>query len=573
MSDDLVRWTRATARAVGIVSVFGFFWWRIDQGVPANGELGHWEVLVQFVLLGGVVVGNFLSWRWEMLGATVMAVFGLSLTVVVANDHDPTTTIPLALLFFASPFLHWLAWQRHHAVWKIAVLGVALFAMLAASTVFSVETFESFYGPTHPDTELVALPPSATTWVWSGAVTTTTAEVRAQLAAPGTARLVVSTDDAFTDRVATVAGVDAGTVAMTGEPSTVRVFDVDGLDPDTTYHYAVEVDGSLDTVRTGRFRTFPDGPASFTMAFGSCARLGSDAAVFDQIRAQDPLFYLNLGDWYYADIGEDDRARFREVYDETLTRPAQAGLYRAVSTVYVWDDHDYGPNDADATSDARPAAQMVYREYVPHHPLAAGDGERPIYQSFAVGRVLFVLLDGRSARSPDSVPDTAAKTMLGDEQQAWLEQQLLRGRDDYALTVVTTNVPWIAEPEVGADHWGGFATERAEIADFIAANDVDNVLLLAGDAHMVAIDDGTHSDYSAEGDAGFPVFHASALDRPGSFKGGPYSEGAYPGFGQFGLVHVDDDGTTLRVSLQGLDWEGDQIVAYEFTAPVQQDQR
>jgi hypothetical protein len=84
--------------------------------------------------------------------------------------------------------------------------------------------------------------------------------------------------------------------------------------------------------------------------------------------------------------------------------------------------------------------------------------------------------------------------------------------------------------------------------------------MLGGDAHMVAIDDGSH----AEG--GFPVMHAGALDRPGSKKGGPYSEGAVPGAGQFGLVTVlDDGGPTVRVELSGRNYKGEEILAYGFT--------
>src|SRR5690606_6078407 len=95
--------------------------------------------------------------------------------------------------------------------------------------------------------------------------------------------------------------------------------------------------------------------------------------------------------------------------------------------------------------------------------------------------------------------------------------------------------------------------------------------MLSGDAHMVAIDDGSHTDYrtpapdgtaarggeagldaAGAGGAGFPLLHAAALDRPGSVKGGPYSEGAYPGPGQFGTLTVrDEGGPTVQVELAG----------------------
>ena len=130
-------------------------------------------------------------------------------------------------------------------------------------------------------------------------------------------------------------------------------------------------------------------------------------------------------------------------------------------------------------------------------------------------------------------------------------------------------MPWIASEASGSDNWAGYTTERAEIADFIADNDIDGLFMIAGDAHMVAIDDGTNSDYSATGGAGFPVLHAAALDRPGSDKGGPYSEGSFPGAGQFGVVDVTDDGgDEIGISMAGMSYTGAEIVTYDYTVPA-----
>ena len=70
--------------------------------------------------------------------------------------------------------------------------------------------------------------------------------------------------------------------------------------------------------------------------------------------------------------------------------------------------------------------------------------------------------------------------------------------------------------------------------------------MISGDAHMVAIDDGSHSGYAHGGRDGFPVFHAAALESSGSVKGGPYSHGnraggpgnGIAGRGQFGPFEV-----------------------------------
>jgi hypothetical protein len=90
--------------------------------------------------------------------------------------------------------------------------------------------------------------------------------------------------------------------------------------------------------------------------------------------------------------------------------------------------------------------------------------------------------------------------------------------------------------------------------------------MLSGDAHMVAIDDGTNSGY---GGAGFPVFQAAALDRPGGVKGGPYSEGTFPGAGQFGTLDVTDTGgDVITLTMTGRTWDGRELVEHTVDVPV-----
>jgi phosphodiesterase/alkaline phosphatase D-like protein len=351
-----------------------------------------------------------------------------------------------------------------------------------------------------------------------------------------------------------------GTVAMAGDRP-VATFELEGLAPGRQHHYAVEVAGRLDAARRGRFRTFPEGAASFRVAVGGCARVGSNGRVFDAIRAQDPDLVLLLGDLYYGNVGVPEVSRFRRHLERVLTRPAQSTLYRSAPVAYVWDDHDYGPDGADGSSPTRGPVRQAYGEYVPHYDLPAGDGG-PIYQAFTIGRVRFVVTDLRSARDPASEPDGPAKTMLGTAQRAWLEQELADAADRYALVVLVSSVPWIGDPRAGADGWMGYASEREQLARSMAAHGVRNLLMLGGDAHMVAIDDGSHTAYG--GGPSFPLMHAAALDQLGSTKGGPYSEGAYPGSGQFGTLDVQDDGRRLVVTLTGRRWNGDVIASYRY---------
>jgi phosphodiesterase/alkaline phosphatase D-like protein len=555
-----VPWLRRLARFWGAIAFLGWLFWRLRQGIPAAGEEGAWEASVELAFWFLAVTGYVVALEWEIVGATVMAAAGAGMALWTSQFNEPPFGLVMLLLFFAPAAIYWTIWQRYKPLWSVATLGALLAVILVAGSVGAVRVYDNLLGPTHAASSVERLPDSPVTWVWSGAVTSTSAEVRARIDGdPSRARLAVSTSTDFE-----VALHFPGVAASADDPG-LAVFSVDGLEPDTTYRYAVEVDGSLDMVRTGSFGTFGEGAWDFVLTSASCARTGSNAAVFDTMREIDPDLFVMYGDLHYGDVATNDRDRIRELYDGIHEQPGPAAFYRSVPWDYVWDDHDFGPNDADSTSDSRPAAQTVYREVVPHYELAR-DGQQPIHHAFTIGRARVIVTDTRSARSPKDDPDGPLKTMLGTDQREWFLAELEAADDVYPLIIWVNSVPWIAPVEDGADHWGSYDHERRLIADFIADRDIDGLLMLAGDAHMVAIDDGTNSDYSTDGSGtGFPILQASALDRPGSEKGGPYSHGAFPGAGRFGIVEVRDAGDSLEVTLSGQTWDGEELTSLRYT--------
>ncbi len=397
-------------------------------------------------------------------------------------------------------------------------------------------------------------------WIWSGAVSPTSARVKAK---------TTSRCEPCFLQVHAESGLE---LALRFEPSpsvdqvSISSFELEGLSPGTKYEYALEIDGETSEAR-GSFRTFAEGPKSFRIALSACARTGSDSEVFRTIRQHDPLFFLHMGDFHYENIEKDEERLFLDAYDRVLSSSTQAKLYRSTPVVYVWDDHDYGSNNADRRNPARRAARLAYQRVVPHYGLEAGQGNVPIYQSFVVGRVLFLITDGRSEKADRNLTDDSDKSVLGAEQKAWLKRELLAGRDEAGLIVWVNTFPWIASTKKKADHWGGYSTEREEIARFIQEHGIDNLAMLSGDAHMLAIDDGSNNTYGGA-DRGFPVFHAGALDSRGSRKGGPYSHGTFPGPGHFGLMEVLDDGDRITVSWSGRDAEDRVILRYRFVVPA-----
>ena len=380
----------------------------------------------------------------------------------------------------------------------------------------------------------LTVPPDG--FVWSGGLTPYSAEIVGGFWTADSLRVVVESESGPRSRVTSepFQFTAAGQVARA---------QLRGLEPGTRYTYAFESGG--ERLREGTLRTPEGGPFSFNVAVGTCSLTGSSKPVYDAIRATEPLFFLHLGDLFYEDIAVNRPQKYRRAYSRVLRSPAQSRLYRSTPLVYVWDDHDYGPNDSDRIAPGREAAREVYESLVPHYPLADG----PIYQAFTVGRVRFIVTDLRSARDPVENFPADERTMMGAEQKAWFKAQLLAAKDRYPLIVWASTVPWIGPASPTADHWGGYPAERREIADFLKENEIDDIVIMGGDAHMVAMDDGTNSDYATGGGAPIPVIQAAPLDQIGSKKGGPYSEGAFPNPsvlpphpGQWVDMTVQDDG-------------------------------
>jgi phosphodiesterase/alkaline phosphatase D-like protein len=557
-----LRWL-ARAWATGLAALFVAY--AIVNGAPQTPEGPGIESMIQFALLGILVVAIAAAWRWEAVGGAVITVCAVALGMMATVAYHPFRSFFVCAAFLIPGLLFLFVSHALASAWRLGAATVGITAALAAGAYGSQSIYNYWYGPTHPESALREQPVDLVEWVWSGGVTPDAAVVTAKVAHDSlNVRLALSTSSDMAGATYT----DAVT-ASTAVNQRVVKFALAGLHQDTAYWYAVEVDGRMERTRQGRLRTFADGPFSFSFAFGSCALVGSNGSVFDTIRATEPLFFFATGDFFYGDITANDRKQYRADFDATLMAPAQAALYQSVPTAYIWDDHDYGANNADAGSVSREAARLTYRQDVPHYLLPAGPGDAPVYQAFTVGRVRFIVTDLRSERSPATMADGPDKSMLGAAQKDWFKQELLAARDTYPVIVWVSSVPWIAAAGAGEDNWGGYATERRELANFIKAKDIGGLVMLSGDAHMLAIDDGTNSDYADGGGAGFPVMQAGALDRRGSVKGGPYSITPIPGGGQFGLMTIEDGGgATVTITWSGRNWTGAELMTYRFTLPA-----
>jgi hypothetical protein len=334
-----------------------------------------------------------------------------------------------------------------------------------------------------------------------------------------------------------------------------------GLKPDSWYGY----DYVGQPGAGGVFKTFPvpGTEMNVTMAFGSCL-FNTHSSIFDHILERKPDLFLFSGDMFYGNVEENDVSLFNAWYRDVHDNGALSRLLRRTPIASMWDDHDYGPNDSNRDSPSRNASREAYSLNVPHYEIPERSVQG-IYQAYTMGRVRVVLTDCRSEA------DLTGGRMWSKQQEAWFVDELSNWQD-YAVILWLTSVPWIGAPAESGDSWSKYSNFRTRISNVIADFGVENLIILSGDAHMVAMDDGSNSDYATDGGAGVPVFHAGPLSNAGSSKGGGYSEGCagYLFFlnEQYGVIDIIDNGVnqTACVRMRGYA-DSDVVMALDLCTP------
>jgi len=325
---------------------------------------------------------------------------------------------------------------------------------------------------------------------------------------------------------------------------------LENLQAKTRYHYAPMINGNLLMNYKGTFRTFHEQAEDFSIAFGNSLK-DSRPEQSGMVAAleNEPLFFLNTGDLFYADIGLDDISLFRNAYENALKRSCDSIIGVSVPLVYIWDDHDYGPNNSDATAAGRKSSRRAYREHIPHYPMPAGDGDAVIYQAFSVGSVRFILTDLRGERY------ASENTMMGSNQLFWFLSELTDASFTHDLILWVSSVPYTTTQGASSDNWGGFEEERRIIANHIKNNQIQNIMIISGDAHSMAAGDGTDADYADGGGAPLAEILAAPLDGDKtSIKGGPWNHGIYAaptGENVYGLLSVNFTDAEIIINFSG----------------------
>ena len=279
----------------------------------------------------------------------------------------------------------------------------------------------------------------------------------------------------------------------------------------------------------------------YRVAFGSCLDQDKPQPIFAAIEAYDPQLFLFIGDNVYADAGEVPM--FLEAYGKLARSEGYRSLRSKTPVLAIWDDHDYGRNDAGAEYPLKEQSKSIMLDFfgVPE------DSERRkhdgAYDAVVVGppgqQVQIILLDTRWFRtrlyplSPGRYRDYDGDdaTMLGPAQWAWLEEQL---RVPAQVRLLVSSVQVVADAH-DRERWGVFPRERERLFSLIGETGAAGVIVLSGDRHR-----GELSRLS-ESAAGYPVHDltSSSLNRPNpEHEDNPLRVGSLIVASNFGTIDI-----------------------------------
>lgn len=168
------------------------------------------------------------------------------------------------------------------------------------------------------------------------------------------------------------------------------------------------------------------------ITFGSCNKVDKPQTMWLDIAANNPNLWIWLGDIIYADT--TNMRALANHYKRLKVTPGYKQLRKNTQIIGVYDDHDYGANDAGKGLPNKKGSQQCLLDFldVPYRePVRRQEGA---YQSYLFGKgehqIKIIVMDTRYFRDtliPDPDPNhryipNMEGDILGEAQWQWLEQ-------------------------------------------------------------------------------------------------------------------------------------------------------
>jgi alkaline phosphatase D len=284
-----------------------------------------------------------------------------------------------------------------------------------------------------------------------------------------------------------------------------QVLHFQSLQPATPCTVQIDVSRGTAALETSSvsFQTapLPSAIGKVRVAFGSCSKVSQykSGPIYRAIAEEHPDMTLLVGDNSYFIVGDGGEKHFETsgpvgdwtsqegmLHRHLITRvhPDLQTMFRTVPTYAIWDDHDYGPNNADRTFSLREEATTAFRQMWANP--SWGTAEIPgTFSSFRHGPAEIFLMDDRYYKySPQEHDDVTPETgsIWGEAQLEWLIEGLKASTAPVKLIANGTQV--LSKSKGGEGHYREAATEIYRLLSTISTYKIGGVVFLTGDRHF-----------------------------------------------------------------------------------------
>ena len=269
----------------------------------------------------------------------------------------------------------------------------------------------------------------------------------------------------------------------------VAKFHVTGLTSGKKYLYRidkVETGGGTTLYAGGTpdffFKTVPPKRTNqvLNVGFISCVNDTTDELWTEMGNHNLDLLCL-AGDTPYVDTG--DLTLIREKHRHFLQRPTLSPLLKNISTVGIWDDHDFGLNNGNGVNTASRKAntRRGFVEYRAHDKY--GNNNEGVYHKTDLGAMEIFLLDPRwFSQTAGSPVAPTQSTCFGSVQWQWILDSIRNSKAPFK--VLLQGQIWQDKKNSETDDMFTYYTERDALLDIIRDEKIPGVVLFGGDIHV-----------------------------------------------------------------------------------------
>lgn len=318
---------------------------------------------------------------------------------------------------------------------------------------------------------------------------------------------------------------------------------------------------------------------SFNLLFGSCAEQDEPLAILQSVVDKKPDGFVFLGDNIYGDT--QDMTVLKRKYQMLADNPNFQALKAAAPLYAIWDDHDFGGNDAGAEYPQKAASKQIMLDFWQEPENSTRRTQKDgIYTSYMLGsdakRIHLILPDLRYNRAPIKAVDSFVQkakralnnqgpyvphdkpgvSMLGENQWQWLEQQLQVPAE---IIVIGSSLQVLAD-FTGWESWANYPNDRERLFALIKKHRVNGVMLISGDTHW-----GEVSYYEQELD--YPIWEVTSSGLSQEWKDispNKHRIGQATGGINFGQLQVDFSLDDPLIQFGLYDGQGKTVTMHKF---------